>query len=74
MTTDEQGRFTLRGLGLGATIMLEASSDHHARQTFRIDPRDEAKTGEQTLALSPAQVIELTVTHADDSKPVPGAG
>ena len=72
-TTDEQGRFTVRGLGLGATMMLEASSDRHARQTLRIDPRDEAKTGELTLALSPAQVIEVRVTHADDGKPVAGA-
>jgi RNA polymerase sigma factor (sigma-70 family) len=73
VTTDEQGRFTLRGLGLGNEIVLEASTDHHARQTFRIDPRDVAKTSEQTFALSPAQVIEVRVTRAEDGKPVPGA-
>jgi RNA polymerase sigma factor (sigma-70 family) len=72
-TTNEEGRFTLGGLGLGATVMLEAGSDRHARQTFRIDPRDSARTGETTLTLSLAQVIEARVTRAADGKPVPGA-
>ena len=73
VTTDEQGRFTLRGLGRGATLLLEATSDRHAPQIFRVDPRDEAKTSEQTFALSPPQWIEVHVTRADDGKPVPGA-
>jgi hypothetical protein len=72
VTTDEQGRFTLRELSHGALIRFEASSDHHARQTFLIDPRDEARTGEQAFALSPAQVIEIRVTRTDDRKPAPG--
>jgi protocatechuate 3,4-dioxygenase beta subunit len=54
-------------------IMLETTSNRHARQTFRIKPRDEARAGEQTFALSPAQVIEVRVAHADDGKPVSGA-
>ncbi|MGO9469602.1 MAG: sigma-70 family RNA polymerase sigma factor [Isosphaeraceae bacterium] len=72
-TTDELGRFTLHGLGADTWITLEATSDRQARQIFRIDPRDEARTREQTFALSPAQVIEVHVTHADDGKPVPHA-
>jgi hypothetical protein len=71
-TTDDQGRFALRGLGRGATLSLEVSSDHHAPQTLRIDPGDLAKSGELTFSLSPAQVIEVRTTHADDGKPVPG--
>lgn len=72
VTTDDLGRFTLRGLGPNGTITLEAASDSYAHQFFRIDPGDEAWGHEQTFALSPAQVIEAHVTHADD-KPVVGA-
>ena len=71
-TTDEQGRFTLRGLGRSSTITIEASSDRYARQTSRINPSDEPKTGELSLSLSPAQVIEVRTTRADDGKPLPG--
>ncbi len=71
-TTDEQGRFTFRGLGRSSTIMIEASSDRHARQTFRIDPAGEPKTGTLSLTLSPAQAIEVRTTRADDGKPLPG--
>ncbi|HKI20421.1 MAG TPA: sigma-70 family RNA polymerase sigma factor, partial [Isosphaeraceae bacterium] len=71
--TDGQGRFALRGMGPNGTIMLEATSDRHARQMFRIDPGDEAWARETNFALSPAQAIEVRVTRADDGKPVPGA-
>ena len=71
-TTDEQGRFTLRGLGRSSTITIEASSDRFARQTSRINPADEPKTGELSLSLSPAQVLEVRTTRADDGKPLPG--
>ena len=71
--SDEHGRFALRGLGRSATLTLEVSSDRHAPQTLRIDPGDLAKTGELTVSLSPAQVIEIRTTHADDGKPGAGA-
>ena len=73
VTTDGQGRFALRGTGPNGAIVLEATSDGHARQMFRIDPEDEAWAHETAFALSPAQVIEVRVTRADDGKPVPGA-
>jgi len=73
VTTDGQGRFALRGTGPNGTLMLEARSDGHARQMFRIDPGDEAWARETNFALSPAQAIEVRVTRADDGKPVPGA-
>jgi RNA polymerase sigma factor (sigma-70 family) len=73
VTTDDQGRFTLRGVGPNGSITLQATSDRHAGQMFRIDPGDEAWARETTFALSPAQVIEVRVTRADDGKPVPGA-
>ena len=71
-STDDQGRFTLRGLGRSSMITIEASSDRYARQTSRINPADEPKTGELSLSLSPAQVIEVRTTRADTGKPLPG--
>ena len=71
-TTDEQGHFTLRGLGRSSAITIEASSERYARQTSRINPAGEPKTGELSLSLSPAQVIEVRTTRADDGKPLPG--
>jgi RNA polymerase sigma factor (sigma-70 family) len=73
VTTDEEGRFALRGTGPNATILLEARSDRHAGQVFRIDPRDEAWSRETAFALSPGQAIEVRVTCADDGKPAVGA-
>ena len=73
VTTDDQGRFSLRGVGPTGSITLQATSDRHAGQMFRIDPGDEVWDHEQSFALSPAQVIEVRVTRADDGKPVPGA-
>ena len=70
-TTDEQGRFILRGLGRSSAITIEASSERYARQTSRINPADEPKTGELSFSLSPAQVIEVRATRADDGKPLP---
>ncbi len=71
-TTDDKGRFELRGLGRRATVMLETRSDRHAPQTLNIDHRDESKAAELTITLSPAQVIEVHTFHADDGKPVTG--
>jgi RNA polymerase sigma factor (sigma-70 family) len=71
-TTDEQGRFTLRGLGRSEPITLETRSDHHAPQSMRIDPRDEPKPAELALSLAPAQVIEVRTARADDGKPLRG--
>ncbi len=73
VTTDDQGRFALRGMVPNGAVTLEAVSDRSAHQFFRIDPDDAAWNRERTFALSPAQVIEVHVTHADDGKPVAGA-
>ena len=70
--TDEQGRFTIPGLDPNTTIQLETSNDRHAPQSFKIEPRDAAKTGETTLTLAPAQLIEVRTTSAADGKPLSG--
>jgi RNA polymerase sigma factor (sigma-70 family) len=73
VTTDNQGRFSIRGVGPSGSITLEATSDRHAGQMFLIEPGDEIWNHEQSFALSPAQVIEVRVTRVDDGKPVVGA-
>ena len=72
-TTDEQGRFAMRGLGRNAGIELEAISNRHAPQTFEIDPGNDETTSQRTITLSPAQVIEVHVTGAGDGRPQAGA-
>jgi RNA polymerase sigma factor (sigma-70 family) len=71
-TTDQAGRFTIPDLDPNTTIQLEASSDRHAPQSFKIEPRDAAKTTEPVLTLAPAQVVEVRTTSADDGKPIAG--
>jgi RNA polymerase sigma factor (sigma-70 family) len=73
VTTDGQGRFALRGTAPNGAIVLEATSDGHARQMFRIDPEDETWARETAFALSPTQVIDVRVNRADDGRPVPAA-
>ncbi len=72
-TTDDKGRFELRGLGRGSTMTLETSSDRHGPQTLRINPGEFPASGELTITLSPAQVIEVHAIHADDGKPIADA-
>ena len=71
-TTDREGRFTIPGLDPNTTIQLDASDDRHAAQSFKIDPRDAAKTGEQILTLAPARVVEVRTISAADGKPLAG--
>ncbi len=69
-TTDEQGRFTIRGLDPNAAVELETTSDRHAPQAFTVDRRT-AQTGGQVITLAPAQVIEVRTARAEDGTPLP---
>ena len=59
-TTDEQGRFAMRGLGRNAGIELEAISNRHAPQTFEIDPGNDETTSQRTITLSPRRLSRST--------------
>ena len=70
-TTDEQGRFTIRGVDPNTAVELETASDRHAPQAFTLDRRA-AQTGGHVITLAPAQVIDVRTTRAEDGKPLPG--
>ncbi len=74
VTTDDQGRIALTGLGRGPGIAINLSivDPRHALQSLQIDA---ARPGDQevTLALQPATTIEGRVLAADTGLPVPNA-
>jgi RNA polymerase sigma factor (sigma-70 family) len=69
VTTDAEGRFTLRGLGRGLAVDVEVRGERIATQMLHFDPQD----GEVTRTLAAAQTLEGTIRYADTNKPVPGA-
>jgi hypothetical protein len=73
ISTDDQGRFVVNGIGKDLEIELQVRDDRFARQLFLLKT-DEATDGkEMTRALEPAQLIEGTVTRADTGHPIPYA-
>jgi RNA polymerase sigma factor (sigma-70 family) len=72
VTTDDQGRFTIRGVGKGYRLTLEIQDDRFVRQRFSLEV-GARKDEENTLTLAPLRVIEGKVTAQDTGKPVPDA-
>src|SRR5262249_29520445 len=79
-TTDADGRFRVLGLGPDAPATFEVDDPRFARQAFAFHIEGPVtKKAEQTLrhsstvTLHPAQVLDIHVVHADDSRPMAGA-
>ncbi len=73
MTTDAEGRFTLRGLGPGLAAGLTVHDPRFARHNIGVRADDASKSKPVTAALVPAQVLAGRVTYADTGKAVPHA-
>jgi RNA polymerase sigma factor (sigma-70 family) len=73
LTTDERGRFTLRGLGLGTRVFLEVEDDRFVRQRLALEVGAGKPGEEPTFTLAPLRVLEGTVTQEDTANPIPGA-
>jgi RNA polymerase sigma factor (sigma-70 family) len=73
VTTDEQGRITLNGIGGGLDVALEVRDLRYARQDPRIDPARSSSDKEITVALEPARLVEGRVLAADTGRPIPNA-
>ncbi len=73
VTTDDQGRFVLRGIGRGQVVTLEVRDDRFARQHLEVKAADKEQSAEGTLVLAPPRLITGRVTHADTGLPVPNA-
>jgi protocatechuate 3,4-dioxygenase beta subunit len=72
-TSDDQGRFTLRGIGRGIRVVLDVDDPRFARSVTRFDT--DAATGPKTvtIALEPARIITGQVTDAETGRPIPHA-
>ncbi len=70
VTTDDQGRFTIHGIGRDLTVTCSASDPRYPDQRFRIptDARDGPK--EVALALEPGIVVEGRVLADDTGQPI----
>jgi RNA polymerase sigma factor (sigma-70 family) len=70
VTTDDRGRFVLRGVGRGLGFGLRISDERYGRQDLHRFVNKDGK--EVTRLLEPPHLVEGRVTGADTGKPLPG--
>ena len=75
VTTDDQGRISVTGIGRGSgvKIALSVRDPRYAIQQLEVDTSERSATKETTLALEPARIIEGRVLAADTGRPIPNA-
>jgi RNA polymerase sigma factor (sigma-70 family) len=71
--SDDQGRFTVPGVGRGLRALLDVRDPRFAPQQLDLLADDRNGPKEATLALQPARIVEGRVLDADTGRPVPGA-
>jgi hypothetical protein len=71
MTTDAEGRFTVRGVGQNLHAELSVHHPRFALQRFPVETDDNAESKPVTWALAPTQIVNVRVTYADTGEPVP---
>jgi RNA polymerase sigma factor (sigma-70 family) len=73
VTTDQEGRFKLAGIGRELTVSLEFRDPRFARQAVRIQTEAKDAPMEATMVLQPPTIIEGRVLAADTGQPMPRA-
>ena len=73
VTTDEHGRFAVRGVGSGVGIGIQIRDPRFARQEIVIQPQPAGEQEGKAFVLTPAHPIDGRVTYADTGAPVPHA-
>ena len=73
MTTDPEGRFTLRGVGRDLHAGLAAHHPRFALQNIEVETNGASESKNVTAALAPSQIVNVRVTYSDTGKPVPHA-
>ena len=68
VTTDPEGRFTLRGVGRDLHAVLAVHHPRFALQTIEVETDGASESKTMTAALAPAQIITGRVTYADTGK------
>ena len=71
VTTDAEGRFTVRGVGQKLHAQLTVQHPRFALQSIDVDTDDNAESKTLPAALAPSQFLNVRVTCADTGKPVP---
>jgi RNA polymerase sigma factor (sigma-70 family) len=70
VTTDEHGRFAVRGIGPGMSVQLHVVDDRFALQSISVPDTSKAEQVQDIRrTLDPARVLEGRVTYADTGKP-----
>jgi len=73
MTTDPEGRYTLRGLGPELGAVLTVHNPRFALQRIQVETNGASESKPMAAALVPAQILTGRVTYADTGKGVPHA-
>ncbi|MGP0066350.1 MAG: hypothetical protein ACLQGP_22525 [Isosphaeraceae bacterium] len=73
VTSDPEGRFTVRGVGRDLIASLAVNHPRFALQSIEADTKGPSESKTMTAALTPSQIINVRVTYADTGKPVPHA-
>ncbi len=71
VTSNDQGRIALPGIGRGVSIDLQVRDVPFARQELHIDADTSAAGKEIVFALEPARIIEGRALAADTGRPIP---
>jgi RNA polymerase sigma factor (sigma-70 family) len=73
VTTDDDGRFVLAGLGPNLRVILEVADERYATQRLALNTGPQERAETTTLALAPVRTLEGRVTEADSGRPLAGA-
>ncbi len=72
VTTDNEGRFSLAGIGRNVLVMLSVNDSRFASQNIRIQTDDLGVPKDVVQTLQPANVIEGRILAADSGEPLAG--
>jgi len=73
VTTDDQGRTTVPGIGRGLRVFLTVRDSRFAWQDLQVDTIRPTGDKGNTMALQPARIIAGRVLAADTGRPIPNA-
>jgi len=73
VTSDGDGRFTIRGVGRNLQAILSIDDPRFARVRIPVETDNSPNAKQVTRALEPAKIITGRVTYADTGRPVPNA-
>jgi 5-hydroxyisourate hydrolase-like protein (transthyretin family) len=73
VTTDEQGRFQVRGLGPNQTVVLDVADERFAPQELVVETGDQKPAREVVFPMAPARLLEGRIVAGDTGQAVAGA-